>query len=379
MFKKFAIFFPQFHSISINNSAWGFGFTDWSLVAVANAFNYWRRRAPRDGFYDLSDDDAIRSQFKSAADYGLNGFAIYHYRFSDGPELNSVENFLLKAEPIKDFTFFLIWANENWSKRWSGEDTKLLKTLSDNPSRDEIKCHVHYLSSLFSLSSYFKVNSRPLFVIYRPDFFKNLEEVLKLYREEFILLGLNPLIGFFLKNTSESKYSHLFDFCYLFEPRLYQNMLGIRKFKLIHSVFKRLLNNFHYSFVEFISSVVNKLIPKKISNSNFDNFLEYFISHSRQELASTLNCPVQNVLTVGWNNAPRYRENHTEIIQVPNLSQALKMMDLASTSILFSPDIPMLCNAWNEWSEGAAIEPCHYLGDYLITTYVDIGCVFDTE
>jgi hypothetical protein len=32
-----------------------------------------------------------------------------------------------------------------------------------------------------------------------------------------------------------------------------------------------------------------------------------------------------------------------------------------------APDLPILVNAWNEWTETAAIEPCAYLG----TRYAD--------
>ena len=87
--KKYAIFFPQFHPVEVNNQAWGQGFTDWSLVAAANAFDLWPRRAPRAGFYDLSNPQHIQDRFSEAARSGLDGFGIYHYRFTDGPELDS--------------------------------------------------------------------------------------------------------------------------------------------------------------------------------------------------------------------------------------------------------------------------------------------------
>lgn len=370
--KKFAIFFPQFYATHVNNQAWGYGFTDWSLLSTANAFSGWSRRAPASGFYDLSKNEDIHARFCEARQAKLDGFGIYHYRFNDGPELNTVENFLLNTSGIDNFSFFLIWANENWSKRWAGEDTDLLKTISSAPSRREIADHVAYLAPLFQLTNYEKINDRPIFVIYRPDFFQDMEAVLQIYRSEFKSIGLNPAIGFFLKNSTDVVYSGLFDFCYLFEPRLYQNMSGFRKFSIVHSVFKKLLNTFNYSLVEFLSTLFSKLTINHRNNPSFDGFLKYFNSIQRQQIIESIECPVQNVLTVGWNNFPRYRENFTEIVEVPNLSQISIMMDLASSS-LYSDSIPLLCNAWNEWSEGAAIEPCHYLGDYLLKSYTRKG------
>jgi hypothetical protein len=89
--EKYAIFFPQYHQVDVNDAAWGRGFTDWALVAAANAFDLWQRRAPACGFYDLSDKVIVSRLFQEAADSGLDGFGIYHYRFEDGPELTAVE------------------------------------------------------------------------------------------------------------------------------------------------------------------------------------------------------------------------------------------------------------------------------------------------
>jgi hypothetical protein len=87
-------------------------------------------------------------------------------------------------------------------------------------------------------------------------------------------------------------------------------------------------------------------------------------------MVGKLNCPVQNVLTSGWNNAPRYRQHFTEL-EVPEPEEFSLMLRAALSSPKFSVDIPLLCNAWNEWSEGAAIEPCHYLGDTMLKAYVN--------
>ena len=63
----------------------------------------------------------------------------------------------------------------------------------------------------------------------------------------------------------------------------------------------------------------------------------------------------------GWNNAPRYGERFTALADVPAAAFG-ELLRAPSRS-----DLPLLINAWNEWSEGAAIEPCAYLG----TRYLD--------
>ena len=367
--KKYAIFFPQFHQVKVNDDAWGYGFTDWALVATANAFDLWNRRAPAAGFYDLANSDHVKAQFATAAAAGLDGFGIYHYRFDDGPELDAVERYLKSAELPDNFNYFYIWANESWSKRWAGKDTEVLKSVSNNPSREEIREHAAYLAPYFSSPSYTQIGGRPVFVIYRPDFFQDTQSVVSCYREEFRRAGVEPIIGFCLKSTSDVAYSELFDFCYVFEPRLFFNFYGVRRSPLIGKVFKKLVHVLPYDKVELLSNVVGKVLRREGKSYSFSRFSEYFLSADRKNVLESLACPVQNILTSGWNNAPRYRSGFTEV-ETPTSKQFAEVVSHAVVDSSCSKEIPLLCNAWNEWSEGAAIEPCHFLGDSLLKTYL---------
>ena len=367
--KKYAIFFPQFHQIKVNDLAWGCGFTDWSLVSVANAFDYWKRRAPVSGFYDLADERVVERQFSSAAQAGIEGFGIYHYWFEDGSELGAVERYLSHARLPDDFDYFYIWANESWSKRWAGKDTEILKTVSTEPGHEEISRHVSYLKPYMESASYTRVSGRPLFVIYRPEFFKEPVATLARYRKEFECAGLNPLIGYCMKSLSDVGYSNHFDFCYLFEPRMFFNFSGLRKSSFLQATFKKIIHVVPYSLAERLSGTVGKLLNQGSKTYTFKRFLEYFVSAARDQVVGKLNCPVQNVLTSGWNNAPRYRQHFTEL-EVPDTKEFSVMLNAALSNPKYAQEIPLLCNAWNEWSEGAAIEPCHYLSDTLLKSYL---------
>ena len=367
--KKYAVFFPQFHQTRVNDLAWGYGFTDWSLVASANAFDIWRRRAPASGFYDLANPAHITERFAEAAGAGLDGFGIYHYRFDDGPELDTVERYLKYADLPNNFNFFFIWANESWSKRWAGKDTEILKSVSSSPAREQIRDHVDYLAPYFSSGSYTKIQNRPMFVIYRPEVFQDPSLTLSCYREEFHRVGLDPMIGFFLKSVSDIEYSKIFDFCYLFEPRLFFNFYGARRSKIISWLFKRILLLLPYEKVELLSKISSKIINRGYKSYSFTKFLTYFTSGDRYNFVDSLSCPVQNILTSGWNNAPRYREYFTEV-KIPTTEQFSRMLSYSLADPCCSENIPLLCNAWNEWSEGAAIEPCVYLGDTLLKAYL---------
>lgn len=367
--KRYAIFFPQYYQINVNDRAWGYGFTDWSLVAAANTFNYWPRRSPACGFYDLSRDDHIRSRFDCASEAGLDGFAIYHYRFDDGPELQAVEQYLRRMAAPEGFKYFYIWANENWSTRWVGGKIRLLKELSRSPDRRAVTQHVDYLARFMTSASYTRVDDRPLFVFYRPDHFSETDVTLALYREEFGRAGLNPLLGFFVKNVNDLKYSELFDFCYLFEPRLFFNFQGVRKNPGAVLAYRTLARMFSPRALESISEFVTSLLNKYSATYSFGEFLQYFSSEARRKFIHSFQCPFQDVLTCGWNNAPRYRKRFTRL-DTPSVEQFSSMMNIVSGFSAFRSEVPLLCNAWNEWAEGAAIEPCCYLGDAFLKSYL---------
>jgi len=367
--KKYAIFFPQFHQVKVNDDAWGVGFTDWALVASANAFDSWERRAPAGGFYDLSDSNEVQKQFNDAANSGLDGFGIYHYRFEDGPELTAVERYLDDAQLPEGFGYFFIWANENWSKRWAGKDTELLKTVATEPTRDQIREHVEYLKPFMESKSYRRVDNKPLFVIYRPEFFVDPLSSVKLYREEFNRVGVDISLGYFISSPSDVEYSRSFDFCYLFEPRLFFRLNGIGRSRFVTSIFRWLTHAISYSYLEYLSELVRKITGKKSTFYEFSRFLRYFNSPERAAIVKSLACPSQNVLTCGWNNAPRYRDRFTALA-VPSPKQFQEILDFAVCDSTMYEDLPLICNAWNEWSEGAALEPCAYFGNTLLKLYL---------
>jgi hypothetical protein len=372
--KRYAIFFPQFHQVCVNDLAWGHGFSDWALVAAANAFEYWGRRSPACGFYDLAKTSDVQAQFDTAALARLDGFGLYHYYFSDGPELDAVERYLHKSQPPAGFQYFFIWANENWSRRWAGRSTEILKRVSSAPERKQISDHVRYLKPYMESGSYTTIGNKPMFVIYRPDVFRNPAATLALYRDEFGRAGIDPSIGYFAKNVSDAGYSSVFDFCYIFEPRAFLNFFGLRKNRIAGQVFKKALQFLSDETAEMVSEHTIRLLNRGARRHSFADFLAYFGSSDRKALMRSLKCPVQNVLTCGWNNAPRYRQRFTEL-EVPTPEQFSEMLELSLRDEGCSGMLPLLCNAWNEWSEGAAIEPCMYLGDGLLRSFVSNSMV----
>lgn len=359
--KHFVIYFPQFYPIPLNDEVWGKDFTDWTLVQHANLLNTWSRMMPRRGYYNGSDTNLHLEQFSEIMSAGLGGVGLYHYWFYDSHQLTKVEETLLKYSDEVSIPWFLIWATENWSKRWIGDSTEIL-SFSKNPSDKDIFQHCIYLESVFASDNYLKIDGKPVFVIYNLGHFNDPSKVIDSYRQWFSKRGISFLIGQFIKNPYEACYSSFVDFNYLFEPRLFFGLN--RKFR----------GTFSKNVYDYIQSFLGKNIVNKFSitmdflqNSNvsykYNIFNTYLSSQKRISFIDTLSSPYQDVINFGWNNTPRYGSRFTEL---RHASKA-ECIDVLKNSNI-SNEFPLLINAWNEWSEGAAIEPCFYNG----TKYLDI-------
>jgi Glycosyltransferase WbsX len=352
---KFAIYFPQFYRTDINDAAWGNGFTDWSLVAAANARDLWPRRAPARGFYDGASMDVHHEQMKEAQRFGMDGFAVYHYWFYGSHQLDSFERTLLhRDEQAPRMPWFLIWATESWSRRWIGDPTKIIDLPSD-PSDAEIGQHCEYLCSCFSDQQYFRIDGRPVFIFYNLGHFKDPLRILRMYKNFFSSSGVNPLLGHFVKNPMDVAFSRMVDFNYLFEPRLFFGTKRVargvgakRAMELIRSVFGG-------RFVDRMMVYLDRLQQKGTTYSASD-FMAYMTSSERTHYLQSLGGLFQNVVSPGWNNTPRYGDRFTCLEPLPPQDFAKLVLDSPQN------ELPVLINAWNEWSEGAAVEPCGYYG-----------------
>jgi hypothetical protein len=153
--KAIALFLPQFHEIQENNEWWGKGFTEWKNVKKAQPLykGHHQPRKPGDpnqylNYYELSNSETLKKQINLAKSHGIYGFGIYYYWFSGKILLEKPLIILLNEKDI-DFYFLLIWANENWTKKWDGKDEEVLikQDYKENDPENFIKfflsCHIN--------------------------------------------------------------------------------------------------------------------------------------------------------------------------------------------------------------------------------------------
>ena len=251
--KALALYLPQFHKIDENDKWWGKGFTEWTNVKKAHPLfhNHHQPRIPGDKFgyleyYDLTDINTIKKQIHLAKSHGIYGFAIYYYWFSGKILLEKPINILLNNKDIK-FPFLLIWANENWTRKWDGREKEIL--IKQEYKEGDPELFIEDIKKYLVDTRYIKINKKPALGIYEPSKIPKLKETIMILRgksreinigELFILVCLN-------ENKIENiKNLNLFDAAYEFPPKN-SNGHYIIKFKNIVFYTTNFLNHNYFN------------------------------------------------------------------------------------------------------------------------------------
>lgn len=163
-----AFYLPQFHPTPENDLWWGRGFTEWTNVSKAQPsyVGHYQPHLPADlGFYDLRHAEALAAQAALAARYGVAGFVLYYYNFGTRRVLHRPLD-VLRANKAIDLKFCLCWANENWTKHWDGGSREILLE-----QRYDSKTLASIIADVVDTARdprAITVNGKPLFLVYRP-------------------------------------------------------------------------------------------------------------------------------------------------------------------------------------------------------------------
>ena len=340
-----AFYLPQFHPIPENDEWWGSGFTDWANVARARPVvrGQYQPHLPSDlGFYDLRLAEARAAQAAMAAEYGIDAFCYYHYWF-DGKRLleRPFDEVLRLGQP--DFPFCLCWANENWTRTWSGRDGEVLvrQTYSE---RDDLT-HIRWLAEPFSDARYLRIRGRPVFLVYRATSMPDAARTTDTWRRELDRLGVgDPYLCLV----------HSFD-----ADRVDPRSLGFDaavKFAPDWRILRRQLNG-------NLARRGSRRVLRPRSPYRINTLRDYssVVSDSLRE--ATPDYRLYPCVSPGFDNTPRRPTGATVLL---NSSPDVYETWLRETVARFEPfgaeENLVFVNAWNEWGEGNHLEPCERWG-----------------
>ncbi len=186
-------YLPQFHPSGINDQWWGEGFTEWFNVTQARPVfeGHTQPLIPgRLGFYDLRMDNVREEQSILESYAGVAGLMYYYYWFS-GERVLSHPIERLRAQADLDQPYCLMWANENWTRAWDGnEDDVLLSQRYDEvPAEDFVDDIMEFLLD----PRYMRIDGAAIVAVYRPAQMPNFKSVSDTWRERARSTGVGEL------------------------------------------------------------------------------------------------------------------------------------------------------------------------------------------
>ena len=187
-----AFYLPQFHPTPENDAWWGKGFTEWANVTSARPLylGHNQPNLPSElGFYDLRVDEVRTAQMDLAATHGVEGFMYYYYWFAGKRLLSKPLETLLASDINKPMC--LMWANENWTRRWDGRSSDVLmgQDYEHVPATEFIDDVIEFLAD----PRYLRVDGRPVLAVYRIAQIPDFRAVIQVWRDRARAAGLGEL------------------------------------------------------------------------------------------------------------------------------------------------------------------------------------------
>ena len=340
--KTIAFYLPQFHAFDENDQWWGKGFSEWRNVArgTPRFRGHYQPRIPRDlGFYDLNNLDTIRQQCDLAKHNGIEAFCFYYYWFNGKRLMEKPLDLLAESDIDQDFC--IMWANENWTRTWDGLENDVL--INQDYLDEDEDAFIADTGRYMADSRYVRMNGRPLFILYRPGLLPDAKSTIERWRQKWTaLLGETPLVMMVQGFGEEDPRVFGLDGAVEFPP--HKVCAGIKNINdrchILDSNFKGLVRDYADVVNKSLSASAEEFPLIKTVSPHWDN------DARREGLGMTLHGSTPALYEKWLNGIMDFAVQHP----------------VENESVVF-------INAWNEWAEGAYLEPdVHYGHAYLNAT-----------
>ena len=346
--KVIAFYLTQFYSIPENDKWWGEGFTEWTNTrkAIPRFDGHYQPREPHDdfGYYNLLDIETIKKQIDLAKQHGIYGFCFYYYWFS-GKRLLEKPLDLFLEHPELDINFCLCWANGNWTRTWDGCDKEVL--IQQNHSAEDPYNFIDDIKKYIADKRYIKIDGEPIILVYTPSQIPDVRDVFDIWREQAKKNGIGGIRIWICKTFGHTAAS--LDIIDKVDGEVEFPPHGL---PIYHPIEIEGKSGSIYDYKEVVNAVDEQFEKERAGNN--------------RSLP-----PVYRTAMPGWDNTARrglsgwtsyagfsLRYFYTWVKLIIDEAKTKNTRDGHSVFI----------NAWNEWGEGAYLEPDTQYGYANINT-----------
>jgi len=324
---------------------WGREYNEWGIVKFAKPYfeGHYQQKVPLEGYYDDNNPETIRRQIKNASENGVDAFIFDWYWKNGKMELRKPLDLFLQNSG--DMKFAVMWPWKKSKKNlpvspgeiWASENERWVETSPQDFTNLMKFCNENY----FSRENYWKVEGRPYFVMYFVEGFSNMLGKEKL--KEIILEGKE-----FFRNRK------------LAEPYI----VGVMTSAILNSAPR----DFGFDALtgyNLLPDFTKEMKDMGVVLQDYETLANQRVLDWRK-LSNLSQLPFSPSISVGWDATPRG-------IRVKELSTKLgfpwspivingspkKFAEFLEQGVSFANESTgrvHIC-AWNEWSEGAYLEP----------------------
>lgn len=334
-----AFYLPQFHPTPENDLWWGKGFTEWTNVAAAAPLfdgHVQPRRPTALGYYDLRLPEAVNAQFELARQYGVDAFCYYYYSFRGRRVLPRPLQDLVEGR-TGPFPFCICWANEDWTRSWDGHTGEVLMAQDHSLASDNR--FIAEVGDLLAHPDYVRLDGKPVLLVYRADKLAAPRKTVAAWRKWCRENGIGEIHLCAVQSFGFDDPRPLgFDSAAEFPP---------------HSMWHK------YKDIEWYENLID---PPGIVDGFEGNISEYpvfsaaFMARRREPYV------LHRGVMLGWDNTAR-KGKSAHVFHDFSVDQYRTWLTHSiGRNMRENGDALTFVNAWNEWAEGAVLEPDFHFG-----------------